>query len=177
MPKQVPAKHWLFCFLLSRKWMPGNLYIYFACLSVRLYSKNVKTTELIGPKIVVATDMTQGMIYGWLKVKKIEDGCEASKNLSYCKFVVKLYVIVSKFLFIFLEIFLFFQKFQFNTKNFTLFYLILLFNIWIYIFKYDMMFDTRSSGGRERNKQINCLVLAPTRELATQIQVFIFHRG
>ncbi|XP_023327112.1 DEAD-box ATP-dependent RNA helicase 30 isoform X2 [Eurytemora carolleeae] len=30
--------------------------------------------------------------------------------------------------------------------------------------------DARSSGGRERNKQINCLVLAPTRELATQIQ-------
>ena len=32
---------------------------------------------------------------------------------------------------------------------------------------------TRSGGGRGGGKQINCLVLAPTRELATQIQVNI----
>jgi len=40
------------------------IYIYFACLSVRLYPINVKTAEPIGPKFFVWTHVTQGRFMG-----------------------------------------------------------------------------------------------------------------
>ena len=45
--------------------------IYFDCLSVCLYSINVKMTELIGPKFCVGLHMTPGKVYGWSKFSKI----------------------------------------------------------------------------------------------------------
>ena len=60
------------------------LYIYFACLSVRLYSINVKTAEPIGPTFFVGPHVTQGRFMNdpnfkslplkkirFLKIKKI----------------------------------------------------------------------------------------------------------
>ena len=47
-------------------------YLNFACLVVYLYPINVKTVELIGPKLVVASFITPGKVYDWLKLKHFD---------------------------------------------------------------------------------------------------------
>ena len=56
------------------------LYIYFTCLSVRLYTINVKSADPIGPYFFVATHMTKGKVW----TVKDETFClETSLNLLY----------------------------------------------------------------------------------------------
>ena len=50
-----------------------SFYIYtlLVCLSVCLYSINLKTAEPIGPKFCTGPNMTQGKVYGWSKSNKL----------------------------------------------------------------------------------------------------------